>query len=86
MNYQIKYALTGEAKRVSALKQWTNYVCLVIIAVVVCLAIAWSLGVDWTVTVGALETMAEDLGQGSDFQAAFSEFCIEILQEAECGQ
>lgn len=85
MNYQIKYELTGEAKRISALKRWTTYVGLTIIAVIVCLSIAWSLGGDLAVTLGALETMAEDLEQGSELKAAFSQFCIEILQGAECG-
>lgn len=85
MNYQIKYELTGEANRETAAKVWLKYAALALLAVVLCLAIVWSFGGDWAVTVGALETMAEDLGQGSDFKAAFSAFCLEILQGAECG-
>ncbi len=85
MNYQIKYELTGEAKRVTAVRLWMKYACLALLAVGLCWAIIWSFGGDWAVTVGALETMAEDLGQESDLKAAFSQFCIEILQGAECG-
>lgn len=85
MNYQIKYELTGEARRVTTVKVWIKYAGFVFLAVVLCLAIVWSFGGDWAVTVGALETMAEDLGQGSDLKEAFSAFCLEVLQGAECG-
>lgn len=85
MNYQIKYELTGEAKRVTAVKVWMKYVGLALLAMGLCLAVAWSFGGDWAVTIGALEMMAEDLGQGSDLKAVFSEFCIKILEGAECG-
>ncbi len=85
MNYQIKYEQTGEAKRVTAVKEWIKYAGFALLAVGLCWAIAWSFGGDWAVTVGALEAMAEDLGQGSDLKEAFSAFCLEVLQGAECG-
>ena len=85
MNYQIKYDQTGEAKRVTAVKLWMKFAGLVFLVVGLCLAVAWSFDGDWAVTVSALETMAEDLEQGSGLKAAFSEFCIEILQGAKCG-
>lgn len=85
MNYQIKYELTGEAKRVTAIKPWGKYTCLALLVVALCLAIVWSFGGDWAITVGALESMVEDLVQGSDLKEAFSAFCLEVLRGAECG-
>lgn len=85
MDYQIKYELTGEAKRVTVGKVWMKYVAFGLLAVGLCAAILWSAGADWAVTVGALEGMAEELGQGSGIREAFSSFCLEVLQGAECG-
>lgn len=85
MDYQIKYELTGEAKRITAGKVWLKYVGFGLLVIGLCAAVLWSAGGDWTVTVGALEGMAKDMEQGSDFREAFSSFCLEVLQGAECG-
>ena len=85
MNYQINYGLSGDANRVTTQKIWQKYTALAFLTLGLCLAVVWSFGGDWAVTVGALEDMAQELVQGQDLKEAFSSFCIDILQGAQCG-
>ena len=85
MNYQINYGLSGDANRVTTQKIWLKYTALALLTLGLCLAVVWSFGGDWAVTVGALEDMAQELVQGQDLKEAFSSFCIDFLQGAQCG-
>ena len=85
MGYQITYGFTGDAKRVDLWKIRLKRLGMVAGGVLFLLSVLWISGVDWSVTVGAMDDMAETLSQGADFADAFSEFCIDILQGAELG-
>ena len=82
MHYQIKYDQTGFAKHVGSAKIWLKYVAIALSIAGICWGIFWSLGMDWRVTVDALEQMAAELSTGSSITEAFSGFCLEILQGA----
>ena len=85
MNYQIKYDEIGQSRRISAARAWMRYIAIAVIAAAFCWVILWSTGMDWGVTVDALEQMAIDLGEGEALQEAFSGFCLEILKGAQIG-
>lgn len=85
MGYQIAYEITGEAKRVDLWKIRLKYFGIITISVLLIISFLWISGADWAVTVSAMEAMAETLSQGEDFAEAFSTFCIDVLQGAECG-
>lgn len=85
MSYQIKYGQTGQAKRISTAKIFAKYITFALLGVAFCWAALWSTGMDWGVTVDALEQMAIELGDGENLKEAFSGFCLEILKGAECG-
>ena len=85
MAYQIEYGRAGTAKYVSLLRRKYRKITAVLLISALLLALIWSTGCDWRVTVAAMDEMAEHLSQGSDIQEAFSAFCIEILKGAEPG-
>lgn len=85
MNYQIMYEPSGGVKRIATVQKWQKIVGFGILIVAICAVALWSLGGDWSVTVNALEDMAENLQQGSALQEAFSSFCLDILKGADCG-
>ena len=85
VNYQIMYEPSGGAKRLVTAQKWLKIVGFGILIMVICAVALWSLGGDWTVTVNALENMAESLQQGNALQEAFSSFCLDILKGANCG-
>lgn len=85
MGYQIAYEITGEAKRVDLWKIRLKYLGIITISVLLIISFLWISGADWAVTVSAMEAMAETLSQGEDFSDAFSTFCMDVLQGAECG-
>lgn len=85
MAYQITYDLSGYMKRISQWKRRLAYFSGMLLVIAVIIALLWTAGGDWSVTVSALEGMAEDLGQGSGLREAFSEFCLDVLRGAECG-
>lgn len=82
MAYRIEYEHAGTAKRNCGRGIIFKYALWSLGTVAIVTAILWSLGGDWTVTVGALESMAKSLGKGSAWKEAFSDFCLEILQGA----
>ena len=85
MNYEIKYELTGKAKRISMRKKWLQYIGCGAIFVVLCMTVIWSAGGDWAVTVNALESMSVNLQQGSGLLDAFSSFCLDVLRGTVSG-
>lgn len=85
MKYQIKYELTGRAKRMTVGKLWVKYSLTALAMAGLVGIFLWSQGCDWQVTVGALERLAENLTQGSDLQEAFSCFCLDVMWGAQSG-
>ena len=85
MGYKIVYDLAGNAKEISGWRKPLRYLFSALLVFGVVLLFFWIWGGDFTVTVTALDAMAESLGQGSSLQEAFSEFCLDILIGAECG-
>ena len=85
MYYQISYDQTGGAQRIRATKIWIRYITIGVIAVAFCWAVLWSTGMDWGVTLDALEQMAINLKDGENLKEAFSGFCLDILEGAQCG-
>lgn len=85
MYYQIKYGQTGQAERISKAKVWVKNITFVLIGAAVCWSILWSTGMDWGVTVDALEQMAIELSNGENLKEAFSGFCLDVLEGAQCG-
>lgn len=85
MGYKIVYDLAGNAKEISGWRKPLRYLFSALLVFGVVLLFFWIWGGDFTVTVTALDAMAESLGQGSSLQEAFSGFCIDILIGAECG-
>ena len=82
MNYEIKYELSGDAKRISAAKKWMKIATFGLAGVCIISAIIWSFDGNWALTATALEDMAANLGDGMGIREAFSEFCLEILEGA----
>lgn len=82
MHYQIKYDPIGQAKHASFAKIWLKYAAIALSIAGICYGIFWSMGMDWGVTVDALEQMAAEIGTGGSITEAFSGFCLEILQGA----
>ena len=82
MAYQIVYDLSGQMRRISHRKRRLMASARIVFLIGVIAMILWTAGGDWTVTLTALDTMAENLGQGSSLQQAFSGFCLDILQGA----
>ena len=60
MHYQIKYGRMGQARSVSAARIWTQYIAITLVCIGFLWAFVWSTGMDWSVTVDALEQMAID--------------------------
>lgn len=85
MYYQISYDQTGSAQRIRATKIWIRYITIGVIAAAFCWAVLWSTGMDWGVTLDALEQMAINLKDGENLKEAFSGFCLDILEGAQCG-
>lgn len=82
MHYQIKYDQTGQATRSSTIKLTLKHIGITLLIVAIFWGIFWSMGMDWRVTVDALEQMAAEVSTGSSITEAFSGFCLEILQGA----
>ena len=85
MHYQIKYNWTGSSRHISPTKKWLFRIGLTLCATAICAVVLWSMNADWTVTVDALEHMADALQQGSGIKDAFSTFCVDVLKGAEIG-
>lgn len=85
MNYQIKYDQFGYAKRTKMREIRIVRACIGLMILLIIACIIWCSGMDLNVTVTALETMAEQLKQGSGVQAAVAAFCVQILQGAQAG-
>lgn len=85
MAYQIAYDLAGQMKRIPQWKMYLKYFGEVMLVIGVIGVILWTAGGDWAVTISALEAMAENLGQGSGLQEAFSRFCMAVLLGAQYG-
>ena len=80
MAYQIVYDLTGKMEKISQCKGILKRFKSIIIVIGVIIALFWTAGGDWKITLTAIDTMAENLGQGCGLQEAFSDFCLDILQ------
>ena len=85
MGYQILYGTTGDAKRIGLWRKGLKHAGFFAIAVLILISAYWIFGGDWAVTVNAMEEMAATISQGEDIADAFSSFCLDILQGAECG-
>ena len=85
MAYRISYECTGKAKRMNLWRIRLTYLRIFVAVVLLVLFAVWASGMNWSVTVGAMEVMTEEIGNGTDFTDAFSAFCIQVLQGAECG-
>lgn len=85
MNYEIKYDCAGDSRHITETKKWLLRVVLVLFAIVFCAVFLWSFNGNWSVTVDAMEDMAEAIRQGSDIADAFSSFCLDILWGADVG-
>ena len=85
MGYQITYGFTGGAKRVQIWPFWVKFVGILALCAILIITMIWISGADHTVTVNAMEDMAEMLRQGEAFPDAFAAFCMDILQGADCG-
>ena len=85
MNYQIKYDCKGDSTRIYGTRKWLKRICVGLVCGVLILICVWSFRADWSVTLNAMESMAGAIGQGSGMQDAFGEFCLDILQGADCG-
>ena len=82
MAYQIEYGANGARTIYTKSRIPIRKIGITMAILVLGAIILWSSGCDWSVTAAALETMAEEVGQGSGIADAFSTFCIEILQGA----
>ena len=85
MGYRILYECTGEANRIALWKIRMKHLGISAICVVLAILAIWTSGIDFSATAGAMEEMADAFRDGADFQEAFSVFCIQILEGAECG-
>lgn len=85
MEYQIRYERNGEAKYTTVSAKRRRSFMWVLAGITILAVAVWSMGADWAVTRDALEGMAENLGQGIELKEAFTEFCLDVLQGAECG-
>lgn len=84
MNYQIRYDQNGKSDHISLYRKWATALTLVLLIIFVCWVGLWSLGGNHAVTIGALENMAVSLQNSGNISEAFSDFCLEILNGAEC--
>ena len=82
MAYQITYDLSGHMIKIPRWKRRLKVFTGVVFMIAVIAVLFWTARGDWTVAWRALDTMAENLGQGSSLQQAFSGFCLDILQGA----
>lgn len=82
MGYEIIYGWAGTSKHISRRKCWIMTVRTAMLVLGACGLLLWTIGGDWSVTVHALEEMANQLHNGSDVKDAFSTFCIEVLDGA----
>ena len=85
MDYQINYGFTGDAKRIHIWQIWMKRIGYLALCIMLIVTLSWISGANHAITVSAMEDMAEMLRQGEAFTDAFSEFCMDILQGAECG-
>ena len=85
MGYKIVYDLAGNAKEISGWRKPLRYLFSALLVFGAVLLLFWIWGGDLRLTAMALDDMAENLGNGSSIQEAFSEFCLDILIGAECG-
>ena len=85
MSYQIKYTALGTAKYIPKIRRHSHRIIFIFAAVTLFALLVWSSGMDWSVTMAALEEMAASVSRGEGLQDAFSAFCIEILQGVQPG-
>ena len=83
MSYEIVYEISGSMKRLPRWKKTTKWITAVFAAFVLLAAFLMPLHTQWRSTWNALDGFANNLGQGSGIADAFSEFCIDILNDAE---
>ena len=85
MGYRIIYGTSGDVQRVRLWRKWLKYAGILALCAILIITMIWISGADHTVTVNAMEDMAEMLRQGEAFPDAFAAFCMDILQGADCG-
>ena len=85
MGYRIIYRVSGDVEHVRLWSKWLKYVGILALSVMFIITMVWISGSDRTITVNAMEDMADMLQQGEPFTDAFAAFCINILQGAQCG-
>ena len=79
MGYRIKYQITGEMKKMNIHAGKIRFVFLGIFAATILSYTIWANRGEWLTALHALESMADELEQGSDVKAAFTSFCLQVL-------
>ena len=82
MKYKIVYHDNGTMHQMNKNRQWMKPLTMLVVLLTVFTVLCYFSGMDWQVTWRALEEMAHELGQGSGMRAAFTSFCLDILQGA----
>ena len=85
MGYRISYDTSGDVKKVRYWEKYMSRICKVFLIGAALFVLLWAESADFTATLHAFEVMAMELGQGSGFKEAFSEFCLDVLEGAEIG-
>ena len=85
MKYRIIYTATGKMHYQSNHRRQIKILFRAALAVVVAALLVWSSVPDWHATVDALETLTQQLEQGSGLGDAVDAFCLELLQGAQLG-